>query len=325
MGAPVVGRVVAPLVVVLSPAVDDVQDDLVIIDPNAAPAGRGAKVRAYVALTKPRIIELLLITTVPAMVLAEGGWPNTWLVLTTLFGGTLSAAGANAINNYYDRDIDPKMRRTDRRPLAQAHIDPDHALNFGIGLGVAGFLWLWWQTNLLAASLSTAALLFYVFIYTIGMKRHTPQNIVIGGAAGAAPVLVGWAAVTGSLSLEPWIMFAVVFFWTPPHFWALAIKYKDDYAAAGVPMLPVVKGEELTVRSIIRYAGVLWGVTLLLGPAAGMGWVYLVASTVIGAWFFAETILLLRDRSREMRVFHISTYHLAIWSAAIIVDVLVRA
>ncbi len=308
-----------------SAAVDDVRDDLVIIDPDATPSGWGDTARAYLALTKPRIIELLLITTVPAMVLAEGGWPNTWLVLTTLFGGTLSAGGANAINNYYDRDIDPKMRRTDRRPLARAHIDPDRALNFGIGLGVAGFLWLWWQTNLLAASLSTTALLFYVFIYTIGMKRHTPQNIVIGGAAGAAPVLVGWAAVTGSLALEPWIMFAVVFFWTPPHFWALAIKYKDDYAAAGVPMLPVVKGEALTVRSMIRYAGVLWGVTLLLGPAAGMGWVYLIASTVIGAWFFAETVMLLRDRSREMRVFHISTYHLAIWSAAIIVDVLVRS
>lgn len=307
---------------------DTVSDQVQIVDPLAAPIGRLAVLRAYVALTKPRIIELLLITTVPAMVLAANGWPGTWLLVTTLIGGTLSAGGANAINNYVDRDIDPKMRRTHRRPLARAHVPAGHALNFGIALGVAGFLWLWWQTNLLAASISTAALLFYVFVYTIGMKRTTPHNIVIGGAAGAAPVLVGWAAVTGSLALPAWIMFAVVFFWTPPHFWALALRYKDDYAAAGVPMLPVVKGDERTIRSIIRYAAMLWLVTLLLGVVGGpdgtsMGWVYLAASTVLGGWFLFESMRLLSDRSREMRVFHVSTYHLALWSAAIVVDVFV--
>ncbi len=299
-----------------------------VTDPLAAPEGWWATVRAYVALTKPRIIELLLITTVPAMILAADGWPGTWLLLTTLIGGTLSAGGANAINNYVDRDIDPKMRRTHRRPLAQAHVAPERALNFGIVLGVAGFLWLWWQTNLLAAALSTAALLFYVFVYTIGMKRSTPQNIVIGGAAGAAPVLVGWAAVTGSLALPAWIMFAVVFYWTPPHFWALALRYKDDYAAAGVPMLPVVKGEDATIRSIVRYAALLWAVMMLLGvveigDGGGMGWVYLVATTILGAWFFVESALLLRDRDRAMRVFHVSTYQLALWSAAIVADVFI--
>jgi protoheme IX farnesyltransferase len=303
---------------------DTISDEPIgVVDPQARPDGPWATIRAYVALTKPRIIELLLITTLPAMVLAADGWPGTWLVVTTLIGGTLSAGGANAINNYVDRDIDPKMRRTHRRPLARAHVPANRALDFGIGLGVSGFLWLWWQTNLLAASLSTAALLFYVFVYTIGMKRTTPQNIVIGGAAGAAPVLVGWAAVAGSLDLSAWIMFAVVFFWTPPHFWALALRYKDDYAAAGVPMLPVVAGDERTIRSIIRYAAALWLVTLLLWPAASMGWVYLVGTGAIGGWFLVETVRLIGSPERAMRVFHVSTYHLALWSAAIVVDVFV--
>ena len=192
----------------------------------------------YWALTKPRIIELLLITTVPAMVLAARGWPGTWLVLSTLIGGTLSAGGANALNCYIDRDIDEVMRRTSRRPLPRHQIEPVDARNFGIALGLAGFAWLWAFTNLTAALLATAALLFYVFVYTLWLKRTTPQNIVIGGAAGAVPALVGWAAVTGGVGLAAWILFAVVFYWTPPHFWALALRYRDEYAAAAVPMLP---------------------------------------------------------------------------------------
>ncbi len=294
-----------------------------IVDPQVAPTGMRATLGAYVALTKPRIIELLLVTTVPAMVLAAGGWPGTWLLITTLIGGTLSAGGANAINNYVDRDIDPVMRRTSRRPLPRHRVEPEAALRFGIGLGIAGFLWLWWQTNLLAAAISTAALLYYVFVYTIGMKRSTPQNIVIGGACGGAPVLVGWAAVTGEVGLAAWVMFAVVFYWTPPHFWALALRYKDDYAAAGVPMLPVVYGRDRTVRSSIRYAALLLMVTILLGLVADVGLIYLVAAVAVGVWFLAETIRMLWDDTRDMQVFHVSTYHLALWSAAIVADVLI--
>ena len=197
-----------------------------------------------------RIIELLLITTVPAMVLAARGWPGTWLVVATLIGGTLSAGGANALNNYYDRDIDQVMKRTSKRPLPNHRIEPSHARNFGWALGVAGFVVLWLTSNLLAAAISTGALLFYVYVYTLRLKRTTSQNIVIGGAAGAAPVLVGWAAVTGDLSVAAWAMFAVVFAWTPPHFWALAVRYRDDYAAAGVPMLPVVTSIESTTRQM---------------------------------------------------------------------------
>ena len=192
-----------------------------ITDPDAHGSGWREVVGAYVALTKPRIIELLLITTVPAMVLAADGWPGTWLVIATLIGGTLSAGGANTLNNYIDRDIDEQMKRTSRRPLPRHRVEPANALWFGVVLGVVGFLVLWVTSNLLAASLSTAALLFYVFVYSLTLKRTTPQNIVIGGAAGAAPVLVGWAAVTGSLALSAWILFAIVFYWTPPHFWAL--------------------------------------------------------------------------------------------------------
>jgi protoheme IX farnesyltransferase len=224
----------------------------------AEPAVRAEGViAAYLALTKPRIIELLLITTVPAMVLAAGGWPGWWLVITTLLGGTLSAGGANALNNWFDRDIDEVMRRTRRRPLPRHRIEPGAALRFGIALGVAGFVWLWVFTTLLAAVISTAALLFYVIVYTAGLKRRTVQNIVIGGAAGAAPALVGWAAVRDELGLAAWILFAVVFYWTPPHFWALAIRYQDDYAAAGVPMLPVVRGVEATTRSMLTYSGTM--------------------------------------------------------------------
>lgn len=291
----------------------------------ADPAVRGGGVAAaYLALTKPRIIELLLITTVPAMVLAAGGWPGWWLVANTLLGGTLSAGGANALNNWFDRDIDEVMRRTRRRPLPGHRIEPVAALRFGIALGVAGFVWLWVFTTLLAAAISTAALLFYVIVYTAGLKRRTVQNIVIGGAAGAAPALVGWAAVRDEVGLAAWILFAVVFYWTPPHFWALAIRYQDDYAAAGVPMLPVVRGVEATTRSMLTYSGTMVLISLMLVPVAAMEWVYLVAAAGTGAWFLWETFRVRLDPSRAMKLFTASTVYLSLVFAAVIVDVLVR-
>jgi heme o synthase len=281
-----------------------------------------SRVAAHVALTKPRIIELLLITTVPAMVLAAGRWPGTWLVSATLFGGTLSAAGANTLNSYLDRDIDEKMRRTRRRPLARHQVSPAHALVQGSLLGLAGLLWLGVTTNWLAGILSTAALLFYVFVYTIGLKRRSPQNIVIGGAAGAAPVLVGWAAVTGSLAVPAWVLFLIVFYWTPPHFWALALRYREDYAGAGVPMLPVVAGVDATTRRMLLYTGLVVAVSLLLVPLGGMSWVYLVAALLLGAWFVWETWRVHSEPERAMKLFTTSNFYLAALFASVMVDVL---
>lgn len=282
------------------------------------------RLAAYVALTKPRIIELLLITTVPAMVLAAGGWPGTWLVAATLVGGTLSAAGANTLNCVYDADIDEMMRRTRGRPLARQEISPKNASVFGVLLGAAGFVVLWVTSNLLAAVLSTAALLFYVFVYTIYLKRRSTQNIVIGGAAGAAPALVGWAAVTGSLAVTPWVLFLVVFYWTPPHFWALAVRYRDDYARAGVPMLPVVAGVEHTTRRMLLYTGLMVGVSLLLVPVAGLRWVYLASALALGGWFLVDTWLVYRDPEKAMRLFTTSTVYLSALFGAAMVDVLIR-
>jgi len=282
------------------------------------------RLAAYVALTKPRIIELLLITTVPAMVLAAGGWPDTWLVVATLVGGTLSAAGANTLNCVYDADIDELMRRTRGRPLARHEVEPKNALIFGVVLGAAGFVVLWVTSNLLAATLSTAALLFYVFVYTIYLKRRSTQNIVIGGAAGAAPALVGWAAVTGSLAITPWVLFLIVFYWTPPHFWALAVRYRDDYARAGVPMLPVVAGVEHTTRRMLLYTGLMVGVSLLLVPVAGLRWVYLASALVLGGWFLVDTWLVYRDPEKAMRLFTTSTVYLSALFGAAMVDVLIR-
>ena len=281
-----------------------------------------SRIAAYVALTKPRIIELLLITTVPAMVLAADGWPSTWLVLTTLIGGTLSAGGANALNSYLDRDIDELMIRTRGRPLARDEVPPINAMVFGIVLGAAGFVWLAVATNLLAASISTAALLFYVFVYTIALKRRSVQNIVIGGAAGAAPVLVGWAAVTGSVGVPAWVLFLVVFYWTPPHFWALALRYKDDYERAGIPMLPVVAGIEVTTRRMLLYTGLMVGVSLLLVPLANMSWIYLTASLLLGAWFLWNVWRVYREPNRAMRLFTTSTVYLSVLFAAVMLDVL---
>ena len=295
-----------------------------ITDPAAAGVSARSRAASYFALTKPRIIELLLITTVPSMVLAAGRWPGVWPVLATLIGGSLSAGGANALNNYVDRDIDQIMKRTRSRPLARHEVPPSNALVFGVALGVAGFVWLWATTNLLAATIATVALLFYVFVYTLRLKRTSTQNIVIGGAAGAAPALVGWVAITGSLALPAWVLFLVVFYWTPPHFWALAIRYRDDYEKAGVPMLPVVAGVEATTRKMLLYTGLMVAISLLLVPVAGMRWIYLGAAIALGAWFLWDTWRVYRRPEDAMRLFTTSTVYLAALFGAVMLDVLVR-
>jgi len=277
---------------------------------------------AYLRLTKPRIIVLLLITTVPAMMLAQRGMPSPWLVLATLVGGTVAAGSANAINCYLDRDIDEVMRRTRRRPLPAHQVSPEGALRFGYALGAISFFFLSITVNVLAASLALSAIAFYVFVYTLWLKRTTTQNIVIGGAAGAVPALVGWAAVTGTVGLPAWVLFAIVFVWTPPHFWALAMQYRGDYAAAGVPMLPVVRGEEETRRQILLYSLVLLGTTLLLYPVARMGPVYLATAVALGGMFIYRTLRLWRERTSAlaMSVFRFSIVYLALLFAAVGAD-----
>ncbi|MGZ8598298.1 MAG: heme o synthase [Actinomycetota bacterium] len=289
------------------------------------PASLGDTVTAYFRLTKPRIIVLLLITTVPAMVLAEGGFPSLWLVLATLVGGSLAAGAANAINMYLDRDIDEVMRRTRSRPLPAHQVPAERALAFGFWLGAFSFLFLGVTVNVLAATLSLAAIAFYVVVYTMWLKRSTTQNIVIGGAAGAAPALIGWAAVTGSLALPAWILFAIVFVWTPPHFWALALRFSGDYAAAGVPMLPVVKGDDETRRQIFVYSLVLFGTTLLLAPTAGLGPIYLTTAVVLGGVFVYRALVLWRSASadRSWRLFTYSIVYLAALFGAVALDAVV--
>lgn len=296
--------------------------DVTITDPRAVPATLWGRIAAYVALTKPRIIELLLVTTVPAMVLAERSWPGTWLVAATLIGGTMSAGGANAINNVIDRDIDQVMHRTSHRPMPTHKVAPSAALAFGIVLGIGGFVWLWATVNILAAALSTAALAFYVFVYTLWLKRSSSQNIVIGGAAGAVPVLVGWSAVTESLALAPWVMFAIIFFWTPPHFWALSLRYKEDYERAGVPMLPVVVGEQATVHSIFLYSLQLVALTFVLFPAADMSSFYLAAAGVLGVGFLWGAWRLRSHTDDAMRFFGYSNVYLTLLFGAIAIDAL---
>lgn len=280
----------------------------------------------YLALTKPRIIELLLITTVPTMVLAARGWPQWDLLAVTLVGGTLAAGGANAINMVVDRDIDALMQRTQGRPLVTGLIKPSHALVFALALQVAAFAVLWAGANLLSAVLAASAALFYVFVYTLWLKRTSRQNIVIGGAAGAVPVLVGWAAVRDSLDWAPVVLFAAVFFWTPPHFWALAIRHADEYRAAGVPMLPAVETLERTVRQMVLYTVVLVGITLLMLPVSELGWIYGIAAAVLGALFLAGTVDLGRrpTAARSMRLFGFSITYVSLLFLAITVDVLVR-
>jgi heme o synthase len=277
---------------------------------------------AYFQLTKPRIIVLLLITTVPAMVLAERGLPSPWLVLATLVGGAIAAGSANAINCYLDRDVDEIMRRTRSRPLPAHRIEPESALAFGYVLGAASFLFLATTVNVLAASLALSAIAFYVFVYTLWLKRSSVQNIVIGGAAGAVPALVGWTAVTGSVGLPAWILFAIVFVWTPPHFWALAMRYSGDYAAAGIPMLPVVRGPDETRRQILLYSLVLFGTSLLLVPVADMGAVYASVAVVLGGWFVARALRLWRSASpaESMRLFRFSIVYLGLLFTAVAVD-----
>ena len=286
-----------------------------------------SRIRAYVLLTKPRVIELLLVTTVPAMILADDGFPSLTLIGAVLLGGALAAGGANTINCWIERDRDRVMHRTRRRPLPAGQIEPGHALVFGIALEVIAFLWLWGTVNLLAASLAVSAMLFYVFVYTIWLKPRSPQNIVIGGAAGAVPVLVGWAAVTGTLDAPAWVLFAIVFCWTPPHFWALSLRYRDDYEAAGIPMLPVARGIASAARQILVYSLIVVAVTLLLFRFESMGVVYLVAAVGLGAAFIWQAFGLQRDATskRAMRLFTFSNTYLALLFAAIAVDTLVRA
>jgi protoheme IX farnesyltransferase len=281
----------------------------------------------YVALTKPRIIELLLVTTVPTMIVAERGLPSLWLVAATVLGGTLAAGGANAMNMVVDRDIDRVMVRTRNRPLASGRLTARAALTFAVGIELAAFGFLWATVNLLSAVLAVAACLFYVFVYTLWLKRSSASNIVIGGAAGAVPVLVGWTAVTNSLDWPPVVLFAVIFSWTPPHFWALAIRYRDDYARAHVPMLPVVASLRTTALRILVYTLLLWALTLLFAPVAGMGDIYIAAALVLGGVFTWLTIGLLRDSTPQaaMRVFTWSITYIALLFAAIALDELVRS
>lgn len=285
------------------------------------PVARG-RVRAFIALTKPRIIELLLITTVPTMVVAQRGLPPLGLVAVTVAGGTLAAAGANAINMWWDRDIDARMRRTAHRPLVQGTISPPEALVFALALEAAAFIVLATFVNLLAAGLALGAAAFYFGIYTMWLKRSSSSNIVIGGAAGAVPVLVGWAAVTGRIDLAPLVMFAIIFVWTPPHFWALAFKYREDYRAAEVPMLPAVASFAYTAKQIVAYTVVLWVLSLVLAPVAHLGLIYWVAAVVGGGLFTAQAIRLLRARTERaaMALFHGSITYLTVLFTAMAVD-----
>lgn len=285
-----------------------------------------ATLGAYFRLTKPRVIELLLVTAVPPMILAQGGMPPLWLIASVVVGGALAAGGANTINCWIERDRDQLMRRTKRRPLPQGEIVPSHALVFGIALNVMAFVLLATTANLLAASLTIGATLFYVFVYTLWLKPRTTQNIVIGGAAGAVPALVGWAAVTGSLAWPAYVLFALVFFWTPAHFWALAMKYQDDYAAAGVPMLPVVQGPEATARQITNYAMITVACSFALTLSSDVGRLYAVAALVLGAIFVVKAFALRRDPVplRAIKFFTWSNIYLMLVFVAIAVDTLVR-
>ena len=292
---------------------------------TGGPFSRRQKLAGYVALTKPRIIELLLVTTVPTMFVAERGVPSVWLMVATIVGGTLAAGGANAVNMVVDRDIDSLMERTMHRPLVRGVMSPRAALTFAVVIEVVAFVWLFATVNFLSAVLAVSATFFYVFVYTLWLKRTTTQNIVIGGAAGAVPVLVGWSAVTNSLAWSPVVLFLLIFFWTPPHFWALAIKYRDDYEAASVPMLPSVVSIEETVRKMAFYTVVLVVLTVVFSPVADMGAVYLVSALILGA-VFGVMVEAVRRRPTErtaMRLFSFSITYLTLLFGAMVVDVLV--
>lgn len=290
-----------------------------------------ARLGAYVALTKPRIIELLLVTTLPAMIMAAGGWPSWQLVAATIVGGTLAAGAANVFNCYYDRDIDRLMHRTQRRPLPAGVLSPRAALVFGIVLAVVSVVLLAATTTPLAAALAAGAIFYYAVLYTIVFKRHTRRSTEFGGIPGAAPVLIGWAAVTGSLDWPALVFFAVVFCWQMPHFWALAMRFRDDYARAGVPMLPVVAPARSVGLQTVAWTWATVAVSLLLWPLAagqGIGWVYTVAAAGLGLWFVLEAHRLLRRigrdaETRPMQLFHVSISYLALLSVAIVVDVFI--
>jgi len=296
--------------------------------------GWGRTVGDYVALTKPRIIELLLVTTFPTMFLAGRGLPPLWLIAATMVGGTLSAASANTLNCYLDRDIDSVMHRTKNRPLVTGAISPSAALLFGAVLGVASTLWLGLLVNWLSAALSLAAIVLYVGLYTMVLKRRTSQNIVWGGAAGCMPVLIGWSAVTDSLAWPALVLFLTVFLWTPPHYWPLSMRFKDEYEAAGVPMLPVVAHDAAVARQVVLYSWATVATSLTLVPIASMGWIYLVVAVLSGGLFLVEAHkLLTRARAVEnvtvaslkpMRLFHFSISYLTILFLAVAVDPLLH-
>ena len=281
------------------------------------------------ALTKPRIIELLLVTTVPTMIVANRGLPSIWLIVNTVIGGTLAAGGANAFNMYLDRDIDSVMNRTKNRPLVTGEVKPQEALVFAAGVEALAFVWLALTVNLLSALLAVGACAFYVFVYTLWLKRTSTQNIVIGGAAGAVPVLIGWSSVTGTVGWAALILFGVIFFWTPPHFWALAIKYEDDYSAADVPMMPVVEGHRSTATQMVAYSVVVWALTIAFWQVADMGWIYLAVAMALGIAFTGGAVRLrtITDRktqqAQSLRYFTFSITHLTVLFAALAIDQLV--
>ncbi|MGB3411896.1 MAG: heme o synthase [Microthrixaceae bacterium] len=294
------------------------------------PISLGTRVGGYVALTKPRIVELLLVTTVPTMVVAEKGLPSIWLMIATVIGGSLAAGGANAVNMYVDRDIDAIMNRTKGRPLVTGVMSPASALAFAVGIEAVAFLWLWGTVNLLSAVLGLIACLFYVFVYTLWLKRSSRQNIVIGGIAGCIPVLIGYSAVTNSLSatfgLAPLALFALMFFWTPPHFWALAIKYKDDYARAEVPMLPVVASFRETTVQMVVYTVLVVASSLVFAGAAEMGLLFWISAVVLGGVFlwFAVEVMLTESPAKAIKLFTYSITYVTLLFGIMAADVLIR-
>ena len=302
-----------------------------VVDGPLHRSGARGKIRAYVALTKPRIIELLLVTTLPTMFLAADGVPDLWTAVWVMVGGTLAAGSANAYNCYLDRDIDRVMHRTSNRPLVTGEVSAAGALVFATALGVASCVLLAVAVNLLSSALALLAILLYVFLYTLGLKRRTPSNIVWGGAAGCMPVLIGWAGVTNSLSAAPFVLFLVVFFWTPPHYWPLSLRFRDDYAAAGVPMLPVVADNVVVGRRIVGYSWAMVVSSLALWPIAPTGPIYGVTAVVAGGLFLWEAHRLARGARagipeaelRPMRLFHHSITYLTVIFAAVLIDPLV--
>ncbi len=290
---------------------------------RVAPSRVSTTLLAYLALTKPRVIELLLVTAIPAMLLAHRGSVNPLLILDTLVGGILAAGGANTLNCVADADIDKMMKRTARRPLARAAVPTRNALVFGLVLSVASFFWLWWTTNLLSGLLAVGTIAFYVFVYTLLLKRRTSQNVVWGGAAGCMPVMIAWSAVTGTIGWQALVMFAIIFFWTPPHTWALAMRYKEDYKAAGVPMLPAVATERQVTTHILVYTWLTVAATLALALAAG--WLYTAVAVVAGVWFLAMAHQLYAgvrrgEAVKPLRLFLQSNNYLAVVFCALALD-----